>query len=139
MPQSYFAIIDHVKLKHLPDDFFDYIRIEGKGKERLVSGIGFEYRIDKYNIYDYEKKLVRVDTKFNIYCADAKALPTNVIWPGVDKADIVANYHCITIKIYPNNIIKSWDVGGCIENDRVVNVEDQYVKLGKFGKHRCTK
>jgi len=135
LPTNYFALVDHVKLKHLPDEFFEYVDLKGK----IVEGSNFQYRLDSYAVKNSEGSFEKINYKFNIYCDEASPLPTNVIWPGVSKDAIIENYHCITIKIHRNGVIKSWDVGNELEDYVPADPANQYVKLGKFGKHKCIK
>lgn len=131
LPTNYFALVDHVKLKHIPREFFKFID--------SYDNTSISYRIDRYNVYDENNKLVRTDSKYNLYCPEGSPMPTNIIWPGIDKSEIISNYHCITMKIHRNDIIKSWDVGNDLDCVVYENSEDQYVKLGKFGRHKCIK
>lgn len=131
LPETYEARVAYIKLRHLPDE--------------LVNQDNVILRCEKLRIWE-KKILIHEEDVANAYCKIIPPFLTNknlfyknknqIIKPQfiknqITKSEILMReYHCISFKVYPNGLLKSWDVGRDREAELVLNPLDQYVMLG---------
>jgi hypothetical protein len=116
LPKQYVVKVMRVRAKHMPDPYF--------------------YNQDVYVKLVLEDKLgpdgavVRRDERARLFCWKCEPLRTDRPWRNIPIDVIIKNYRCVSIRVFPNNIIKSWDVGLDPECSTIEETRDEFVTLG---------
>lgn len=109
LPDEYMAAVPQIKLKHLPQIYFD--------KNEVILK------------QTYNNK-VGVDTRMLALCPALDPIYSDWSLVNVPKEEIMSSYHYLSFKVDEHNKIKSWVVGRDIDSNIVMDLLDTYVYLG---------